>query len=113
MDKLDKQAKQQPVQRSQSCGGLLWALTPNDSASSPTISKWTPPLSPTSSGNKSAAKRSGAGGAEVDSRPTAAEAVAMLKRSGVPSLEGVQMLRHMVGAAPRAWVRDFKIRGGR
>ena len=37
----------------------------------------------------------------------------MLKRSGVPSLEGVQMLRHMVGAAPRAWVRDFKIRGGR
>lgn len=115
MDKLDKMDKpQQPLQRPQSCGGLLWTVTPTDGAASPTISKWTPPLSPTSSGNRSAKRTTPtSAGADLEKRPSAAEAVAMLKRSGVPALEGVKMLRHMVGAAPRAWVRDFKIRGGR
>lgn len=115
MDTLDKMDKlKQPPQRAQSCGGLLWALTPTDGVPSPTISKWTPPLSPTSSGNKSGKRTtSSRAGGDLDRRPSAAEAVAMLKQSGVPALEGVQMLRHMVGAAPRAWVRDFKIRGGR
>lgn len=115
MDKLDKMDKpQQPLQRPQSCGGLLWSMTPTDGAASPTISKWTPPLSPTSSGNRSAKRTTPtSAGVDLEKRPSAAEAVAMLKRSGVPALEGVKMLRHMVGAAPRAWVRDFKIRGGR
>lgn len=115
MDKLDKMDKpQQALHRPQSCGGLLWALTPSDGAASPTISKWTPPLSPTSSGNRSGKRTTpNRAGVDLEKRPSAAEAVAMLKRSGVPALEGVKMLRHMVGAAPRAWIRDFKIRGGR
>lgn len=114
MDKLDKMDKpQQALHRPQSCGGLLWALTPSDGAASPTISKWTPPLSPTSSGNRSGKGTTPRAGVDLEKRPSAAEAVAMLKRSGVPALEGVKMLRHMVGAAPRAWIRDFKIRGGR
>lgn len=115
MDKLEKMDKpQQRLHRPQSCGGLLWALTPSDGAASPTISKWTPPLSPTGSGNRSSKRTtSSRPGIDPENRPSAADAVAMLKQSGVPALEGVRLLRHMVGAAPRAWVRDFKIRGGR
>lgn len=44
---------------------------------------------------------------------SAAMSVAMLKRPGVPPLEAITQVRKMVGAASRAWVRDFKIRGGR
>lgn len=45
--------------------------------------------------------------------PSAAASVALLREEGVPPVEAITTLKNVVGSAPRAWVRDFKIRGGR
>lgn len=66
--------------------------------------RWTPPLSPS-------VVRLKLDGEE--NLPTAAEFLSMLRRPGVPPLRSVVELKKLVGAASRAWVRDFRIRGGR
>lgn len=67
----------------------------------------TPPLSP------SVGKLATPTVLKGENLPGAAEYVAMLKESGVPPLASVTDLKQLVHAAPRAWLRDFKIRGGR
>lgn len=84
------------------------SLTPSTYKSSPSsLLKWTPPLSPT----QKSLRRSKV--CDDENEQSAAMCVAMLRRPGLPPLQAITNLKGMVGAAPRAWILDFKIRGGR
>lgn len=73
------------------------------------VRKRTPPLSP-SVGKVTTPL----GGEDLGrSSPSAADFVVMLRRPGTPLLRSVVDLKKAVHAASRAWLRDFKIRGGR
>lgn len=73
------------------------------------VRKRTPPLSP--SVGKVATP---VGGEDLErSSPSAADYMVMLRRPGTPLLASVVDLKKAVHAASRAWLRDFKIRGGR
>lgn len=69
--------------------------------------RWTPPLSP------SVGKIATPLGEEGENLPTAGEFVVMLRRPGMPALASVVDLKKAVHEASRAWIRDFRIRGGR
>ena len=71
--------------------------------------KRTPPLSPSVG---KVATPIGGGDSERSS-PSAADFMVMLRRPGTPLLTSVVDLKKAVHAATRAWLRDFKIRGGR
>lgn len=74
---------------------------------SPSVRRFTPPLSPSQRSVKQVQNN------DEENRVSAAASIAMLKRPGVPALGDITKLKKTVGAAPRAWVLDFKIRGGR
>lgn len=99
------QKQKQPHPRPRSFTSYL-SLS-HDVHGSPPVRRFTPPLSP----SLRSVKQDRAN--DEENRLSAASSIAMLKRPGMPSLEEITELKSMVGAAPRAWVLDFKIRGGR
>lgn len=76
--------------------------------------KWTPPLSPSSKSTKHSSSSFSSFSAGEENRPLSPRgALKVLNSPGVPPVDDLRRMRVLVGAASRAWLRDFLIRGGR
>eukprot|EP00752_Nemacystus_decipiens_P004431 g4044.t1 len=77
--------------------------------------RWTPPLSPSSKLTRHSGSFSSFSSGE-ENRPLLLSprgALKVLNSPGVPPLDELRQMTVLVGAASRAWLRDFLIRGGR
>lgn len=79
------------------------------------VPRWTPPLSPSSKSSTKYVRYSSSSSSlgKENQLLSPQDALAALRTPGVPALEDLRRMSHMVGAASRTWLRDFLIRGGR